>query len=65
MQSQKEHWRKLYQTRQADAVSWFQAHATPSLELICSIETSADALHKSGTHQVSSEPSHFCTLGGW
>ncbi|MDN0084675.1 class I SAM-dependent methyltransferase [Crenobacter sp. SG2305] len=40
MQSQKEHWEKVYQTKQADAVSWFQEHATRSLEIIHSIGAS-------------------------
>lgn len=43
MQSQKEHWEKVYQTKQPEAVSWFQAHATRSLELIRSIGTPLDA----------------------
>jgi 2-polyprenyl-3-methyl-5-hydroxy-6-metoxy-1,4-benzoquinol methylase len=43
MQSQKEHWEKVYQTKQPQAVSWFQVHATRSLELIRSIETPLDA----------------------
>lgn len=43
MQSDKEHWEKVYQTKQPDAVSWFQEHATRSLELICSVGTSLDA----------------------
>lgn len=43
MHSPKEHWEKVYQTKQPDAVSWFQEHATRSLELIRSIGTSLDA----------------------
>ena len=43
MQSQKEHWEKVYQTKQPQAVSWFQEHATRSLELIRSIGTRLDA----------------------
>ena len=43
MQSAKEHWEKVYQTKQPDAVSWFQEHATRSLELIRSVGTSLDA----------------------
>lgn len=43
MQSDKEHWEKVYQTKQPDAVSWFQEHPTRSLELICSVGTSLDA----------------------
>lgn len=30
----KEHWEKIYTGKPADAVSWYQAHATASLELI-------------------------------
>lgn len=43
MQNRKEHWENVYQTKQADAVSWFQEHATRSLELIRSIGTPLDA----------------------
>ena len=43
MQNQKEHWEKVYRTKQSDAVSWFQEHATLSLEMIRSIGTSLDA----------------------
>lgn len=43
MHSPKEHWEKVYQTKQPDAVSWFQEHATRSLELIRSVEASLDA----------------------
>jgi len=43
MQSPKEHWEKVYQTKQPDAVSWFQEHATRSLALIRSIGTSLNA----------------------
>lgn len=43
MQDQKEHWERVYQTKHADAVSWFQEHATRSLEIIRSIGTSSDA----------------------
>ncbi len=35
----KEHWEKVYQTKQPNAVSWFQEHATRSLELINSVGT--------------------------
>lgn len=34
MSKQQAHWEKVYQTKQADAVSWFQEHATLSLEII-------------------------------
>ena len=37
MQNPKQHWEDVYQTKHADAVSWFQAHATRSLEIIRSI----------------------------
>ena len=43
MQSQKQHWEKVYQTKPADAVSWFQEHATRSIEMIHSIGPSSDA----------------------
>lgn len=43
MQNQKEHWEKVYQTKQADAVSWFQEHAIRSLEIIRSIGAPIDA----------------------
>lgn len=32
-----QHWEKVYQTKQPDSVSWFQEHATRSLEIIRSI----------------------------
>ncbi len=31
---EQEHWENVYQTKSADSVSWFQAHATRSLEII-------------------------------
>jgi ubiquinone/menaquinone biosynthesis C-methylase UbiE len=43
MQNQQEHWEQVYQTKQADAVSWFQQHATRSLELIRSVGASEAA----------------------
>lgn len=43
MHSPKEHWEKVYQTKQPEAVSWFQEHAARSLELIRSIGASLDA----------------------
>lgn len=43
MQNQKEHWEKVYQTKQPDAVSWFQEHAIRSLETIRSIGAPVDA----------------------
>ncbi|MHB8950983.1 MAG: class I SAM-dependent methyltransferase [Rhodoferax sp.] len=43
MQSAKEHWEKVYLTKQPDAVSWFQEHATRSLELVRSVGTSLNA----------------------
>jgi len=42
MQNPKEHWEKVYQTKQPEAVSWFQEHATRSLELIRAVGTSLD-----------------------
>ena len=43
MESQKEHWEKVYQTKRPDQVSWFQEHAARSLEIIHSVGTSKDA----------------------
>lgn len=43
MHSSKEHWEKVYQTKQPEAVSWFQEHAARSLEIIRSIGASFDA----------------------
>ena len=43
MQSRKQHWEKVYQTKPADAVSWFQEHATRSIEMIHSMGPSAGA----------------------
>lgn len=43
MQNPKDHWEKVYQSKQPNAVSWFQEHATRSLELIHSVGTSLDA----------------------
>ena len=43
MQNPTEHWENIYQTKQPEAVSWFQAHATRSLEIIRSVGASRDA----------------------
>lgn len=43
MRSSKEHWEKVYQTKQPEAVSWFQEHATRSLDLILSTEASLES----------------------
>jgi len=43
MQNAKEHWDTVYQTKQPDAVSWFQEHATRSLELIRSVSPPLDS----------------------
>ncbi len=43
MQNHKEHWETVYQTKQSDAVSWFQEHATQSLELIRSVRPSSNS----------------------
>jgi Methyltransferase domain len=37
MNDQSEHWKKVYQTNSAGAVSWFQEHASRSLNIIRSI----------------------------
>lgn len=42
MDKQQEHWEKVYQTKPPDAVSWFQEHATRSLEIISSIGAPSD-----------------------
>jgi len=42
MQYLKEHWEKVYQSKLPNAVSWFQEHATRSLELIHSVAMSLD-----------------------
>jgi 2-polyprenyl-3-methyl-5-hydroxy-6-metoxy-1,4-benzoquinol methylase len=43
MHNPREHWEKVYQTKSADAVSWFQEYATRSLEIIRSVGTSLNA----------------------
>jgi 2-polyprenyl-3-methyl-5-hydroxy-6-metoxy-1,4-benzoquinol methylase len=43
MHSPKEHWENVYQTKQSDEVSWFQPHATQSMELIRSVGASLQA----------------------
>lgn len=43
MQNPQEHWERVYQTKQPDAVSWFQEHATQSLDIIRSASASLDA----------------------
>ena len=42
MQTPKDHWEQVYQTKQPDAVSWFQEHATQSLDIIRSAAVSLD-----------------------
>ncbi|MGV8502088.1 SAM-dependent methyltransferase, partial [Pseudomonas aeruginosa] len=32
--SEREHWQRVYESKPSDAVSWFQAEATLSLDLI-------------------------------
>jgi ubiquinone/menaquinone biosynthesis C-methylase UbiE len=41
--SEQEHWEKVYQTKSAEALSWFQEHATRSLEIIRSIGAKPDS----------------------
>jgi SAM-dependent methyltransferase len=36
----KSHWEEIYTTRSAEAVSWYQPHATLSLDLICRLAQS-------------------------
>ena len=43
MPNPREHWEKVYQTKPPAEVSWYQEHATRSLEIIRSIETPPDA----------------------
>ena len=43
MPNLKEHWEKVYRTKPPAEVSWFQEHATRSLEIIRSIEMPPDA----------------------
>ncbi len=43
MNEQQEHWEKVYKTKAPDAVSWFQEHATRSLEIIRSISAASNA----------------------
>ncbi len=43
MDKQQEHWEKVYQIKSPDAVSWFQEHATRSLEIIRSIGKTSEA----------------------
>jgi ubiquinone/menaquinone biosynthesis C-methylase UbiE len=41
--SEQAHWEKVYKTKSADNVSWFQEHATRSLEIIRSIGVKPDS----------------------
>ena len=43
MNKQQEHWETVYQTKQPNSVSWFQEHATRSLEMIQSIGAASNA----------------------
>lgn len=43
MEERHAHWEKVYRTKSPDAVSWFQEHATRSLEIIRSIGATSDA----------------------
>lgn len=43
MQNPQDHWENVYKTKQSDAVSWFQEHATQSLNIIRSTGESIDA----------------------
>ena len=43
MNKQQEHWENVYQTKPPDTVSWFQEHATRSLEMIQSIDKAPNA----------------------
>ena len=40
---EQEHWEKVYQSKHPDAVSWFQEHATRSLEIIRSIGSNPES----------------------
>jgi 2-polyprenyl-3-methyl-5-hydroxy-6-metoxy-1,4-benzoquinol methylase len=41
--NKQQHWEQVYQTKPADTVSWFQAHAERSLALIKAVAASPDA----------------------
>ena len=43
VQKNQAHWEHVYETKSADKVSWFQPHATRSLELVRSIDPRASA----------------------
>ena len=43
MDKQQDYWEKVYKTKQPDSVSWFQEHATRSLEIIQSIGAASNA----------------------
>lgn len=43
MEERHAHWEKVYQTKSPDAVSWFQEHASLSLEIIRSVGETSDA----------------------
>ena len=43
MEERHAHWEKVYQTKSPDAVSWFQEHASRSLEIIRSVGETSDA----------------------
>jgi len=43
VKTQKEHWEDVYKTKSADAVSWFQAHAMQSMQLIKSVRAPSSA----------------------
>ncbi len=41
--NEKSHWENVYTTKKSDEVSWFQPHATASLDLIKKLECNRDA----------------------
>ena len=43
MEERHAHWEKVYQTKSPDAVSWFQEHASRSLEIIRSVGETSNA----------------------
>ncbi len=41
--NEKNHWENVYTTKRSDEVSWFQPHASASLELIKKLESNTQA----------------------
>jgi hypothetical protein len=60
METPKGHWEKVYQAKQADAVSWFQEPATRSLEIIRSAGATSDASEEHKTPWGSVQHFVYC-----